>query len=101
YGYTPEAYTTSSPESRVDNGLVLCQIRSWLTGRRLVSIPFADHCDPLFNDEREQEAVMRALQQDVQHGRWKYLEIRPLTPTLQAPEDPAGPGTFCFHSLDL
>ena len=101
YGYTPVVYTTSPPESRVDNGLVLCQIRSWLTGRRLVSIPFADHCDPLFSDEGEQEAVMRALQQDVQHGRWKYLEIRPLTPRLQAPEDPAGPGTFCFHSLDL
>jgi CelD/BcsL family acetyltransferase involved in cellulose biosynthesis len=99
YRYTPVAYTTSPPESRVDNGLVLCEIRSWLTGRRLVSSPFADHCEPLFTDEAEQDAVMRVLQQDVRHGRWKYLEIRPLTRELH--EDPTDAGSFCFHSLDL
>lgn len=101
YGYTPVAYTTSPPEAPVGNGLVLCEIRSWLTGRRLVSVPFADHCEPLFTDLAAREAVMRALRQDVERGRWKYLEIRPLTRELQAPQDEAGPGSFCFHSLDL
>lgn len=101
YRYTPVAYTTSPPEIAVSNGLVVCEIRSWLTGRRLVSVPFADHCEPLFTNAVEREAVMRALRRDVECGAWKYLEIRPLTRELHTPQDEAGPGSFCFHNLDL
>jgi len=44
YGYQPTVFTTTGPESALDNGIVFCQVRSWLTGRRLVSLPFSDHC---------------------------------------------------------
>jgi hypothetical protein len=27
--------------------LVFCRVRSWLTGRRSISLPFSDHCEPL------------------------------------------------------
>jgi hypothetical protein len=44
YGYAPVAFTTSSPGHQIVNGLPFCQIPSWLSGRRLVSLPFSDHC---------------------------------------------------------
>jgi len=50
YGYEPLVITTSPPGERLTNGVVLCRISSWLTGTRLVSLPFADHCEPLLDD---------------------------------------------------
>src|SRR6266480_325738 len=47
YKYEPAAFTTSSSAGDLKNGLVFCHINSWLTGRRLVSLPFSDHCEPL------------------------------------------------------
>src|SRR5215213_892093 len=57
YGYTPVAYTTSAPGGNLHNAVVLCEVRSWLTGRRLVSIPFADHCEPLVAEPRDAAAL--------------------------------------------
>src|SRR5690348_9279174 len=42
YGYRPVAYTTSCPHSELENALVFCRVDSWLTGRRLVSLPFSE-----------------------------------------------------------
>ena len=42
-------YTTSPPSLPLSNGIVLCEINSWLTGRRMVSVPFSDHCEPLLD----------------------------------------------------
>ena len=47
YGYEPVVYTTSSPGSDLTNGIPFCRINSWLTGRRLVSLPFSDHCQQM------------------------------------------------------
>src|ERR1700676_4757136 len=41
YEYEPVAYTTTAPGAPLKNGWVFCRIRSWLTGRRLVSLPFS------------------------------------------------------------
>src|SRR6185295_8609350 len=47
YGYEPVAFTTSAPTEKLTNALLFCAVRSWLTGSRLVSLPFSDHCEPL------------------------------------------------------
>src|ERR1700721_1790470 len=36
YGYKPIVFTTSPPGSELKNGVLFCQVESWLTGRRLV-----------------------------------------------------------------
>src|SRR5438067_1875924 len=59
YGYEPVAYTTSPPCTMLDNGWVFCRVRSWLTGRRLVSLPFSDHCDPLVQESEHVEELSR------------------------------------------
>ena len=54
-------------------------VQSWLTGRRMVSLPFSDHCDPLVNDEIDLDQLLLALTRKMDGGRWKYFELRPLT----------------------
>src|SRR5437764_1903006 len=49
YGYEPVVYTTTPSGLDLTNALVFCRVESWLTGRRLVSLPFADHCEPLLD----------------------------------------------------
>src|ERR1700737_2885876 len=50
YGFQPVVYTTSPESSDLRNGVVFCEISSWLTGRRFVSLPFSDHCEPLVDE---------------------------------------------------
>jgi hypothetical protein len=99
YGYQPIVLTTSVRGDALTNGLVLCRVKSWLTGSRLVSLPFADHCDPLAsNPEELSDLLLRVGQYDV--GKWEYTEIRP---TLDQPEHTGfeKSATYWTHNLDL
>lgn len=78
YGYEPVAFTTSPPTSDLKNGFVFCRVRSWLTGHRLVSLPFSDHCEPLCDSLEELSFLVRYLQSTLDHQEWKYLEVRPI-----------------------
>ncbi len=44
--------TTCAPDAPLTDGVVFCEVDSWLTGRRLVSLPFSDHCEPLLQTTR-------------------------------------------------
>src|SRR3984893_16596959 len=46
YGYRPVVYATTRG-TQLEEAVVFCRIEIWLTGRRLVSLPFSDHCQPL------------------------------------------------------
>ena len=100
YGYTPVVYTTSPPSSPLSNGIVLCQINSWLTGRRMVSVPFSDHCEPLLDSPSAAAAIVEELKNAVDAGKWKYVELRP---TSELPAlDGAVKSPACYlHMLDL
>jgi hypothetical protein len=62
----------------LSNALVSCEIHSWVTGRRLVSLPFSDHCEPLADSSEEQESLLRAVADHASLNRWKYVELRPV-----------------------
>jgi lipid II:glycine glycyltransferase (peptidoglycan interpeptide bridge formation enzyme) len=101
YGYVPVALTLSLPGSPLENGLVFCEVRSPLTGKRLVSIPFSDHCEPLISDPEELELFVANLAERVEKHRWKYFELRPI---LHTPDDKRNLGisqNYYFHRLDL
>src|SRR4249920_2949505 len=53
YQYEPIAFTTSAPGGDLKNAIVFCKVKSWITGRRLVSLPFSDHCEPLVENPDE------------------------------------------------
>lgn len=96
YGFQPIAFTTTPSGRELADGLLVCRVASWLTGRRLVSVPFADHCDILAAPGARAELLQHvsALREP------KYVEIRPRAP------QPAPPGfgpsaAFRLHTLDL
>lgn len=100
YGYEPGLLTTAGLGEELTNGLPFCRIRSWLTGRRTVSLPFSDHCGVLAAGEEDAACLVAALQRDVVAGGARYVELRPLTP----PSDSLGwqpSERFCLHQLDL
>lgn len=77
YGYEPIVFSTSPPNEELKNGLAFCRVKSWLTGNRLVSLPFSDHCEPLCETAEELNFLLRNLQSVVGQERWKYAEMRP------------------------
>jgi CelD/BcsL family acetyltransferase involved in cellulose biosynthesis len=106
YGYEPVVITTSPPDAPLENGLVFCRINSWITGRRWVSLPFSDHCEPLVESSAQLRDLLAAIEPVMARERLRYLEVRP----LQAPGNDTSalcsglwqPGlTYCFHQLDL
>jgi GNAT acetyltransferase-like protein len=104
YGYKPVAFTTSPPTGELKNGIVFCLIDSWLTGCRLVSLPFSDHCEPLCDSTDDLNFLIRFLQTAVEHQEWKYLEIRPISFNLGQTD--GGTGflpcvTYFLHTIDL
>ncbi len=77
YGYESIAYTTSSPEEPLHDGLVFCRVESWLTGRRLVSLPFSDHCEPLLQRSGDLQGFLQNVREETEAKKWRYIEIRP------------------------
>ena len=77
YGYEPVAFTTSPPRSELKNGVVFCYVRSAITGARLVSLPFSDHCDPLVDGPQELATLCDPLLEQRRARGWSYIELRP------------------------
>lgn len=101
YGYTPVAFTTSLPAQELKNAILFCRVESWLTGRRLVSLPFSDHCEPLVDQFKDLSLFEAALDQQTRDNRMRYVEIRPRC-SFRDPVDFFHPHeSFCFHELDL
>lgn len=104
YGYEPLVVTTSDPNGALSNGILLCRVRSWMTGPRLVSLPFSDHCEPLVGDMLELELLIRFLKSNVERGRCRYLEMRPLRGLNSGVPERMhlnGNEAYCIHQLDL
>ena len=82
----------------MQDGFVLCEVESWLTGRRLVSLPFSDHCEPLIEGPAERDAFFTRLQRESQG--WRYIEVRPRF-SLGGVGSFQSTQTYSFHQLDL
>jgi Acetyltransferase (GNAT) domain len=101
YGCEPFAITSSAPGKDLENAIVSCRVRSWLTGNRLVALPFSDHCEPLANDPADVDELLAHLSSMRDQSRWKYAEIRPVS-YVPPPNLRFGTHiTYCLHRLDL
>ncbi len=101
YGYEPVVFTTSAPNEQMTNGIVFCRINSWLTGKRLVSLPFSDHCQPLVNSPQELESLLTEAKSYIKKCGQKYLELRPIDFQTSECIDLGRAEEFYFHSIDL
>lgn len=101
YGYEPLVYTTAAPQAELTDGLVFCRVRSRLTGKRMVSLPFSDHCEALVDNADDLDCLLDSLERESKSNGWKYIEMRPVSPL---PEHRAGFGTaqvYHLHRIDL
>jgi len=100
YGYDCLALTTAAPGQPLHDGLVACRVKSWLTGARIVSLPFADHCEPLVDSASSLAELIGALPERFHRPDWKYIELRPVEALATTPSF-VPCAQFCFHQLDL
>ncbi len=102
YGYQPIVYTTSSPGTRLRNGVVFCQIESWLTGRRLVSLPFSDYCEPLVDNPEDLQSIWDELTAERNRSKtWRYIEVRSITPLKADSKLFHSTYEYAIHRLNL
>src|SRR6185436_14410103 len=101
YGFQPVAFTTSAPGARLANALVFAAVRSRLTGRRLVSLPFSDHCDPLIESDDQLRDLCAAVSDEQRRASWKYVELRPADGGLAPGAGFRASENFALHRLDL
>ena len=101
YGYEPVAYTTSPPGTELRNGIVFCRVDSRLTGHRLVSLPFSDHCEPLLDDAADLRDFLLAMPQILQDEKVSYIEVRPLHTLAGITSVCQSTCTYYSHQLDL
>jgi len=57
-------------------GLPIFRVKSFLTGKRLVSIPFATLCDPLYYQESDLQAITKSAIQLGKRYKSSFIEIR-------------------------
>jgi len=100
YGYEPYVLTTAAEGEPLEDGIVVCRVSSWMTGTRLVSLPFSDHCDPLLGKPSDLGEFVSWLRAECDLQKWRYVELRPLL------DGGSGNGlqascSYWFHELDL
>jgi len=101
YGYECVVYTTSSAEEKLQDGVVFCRVESWVTGKRLVSLPFSDHCAPLVKSAKDLELLLNSLEEEGHRERWRYIEIRPLELVEKVGPIRNSSMMYTLHQLDL
>jgi len=100
YLYEPFVLTASAPGEDLDNGIAFCRIESFVTGRRAISLPFSDHCEPLVSAQEMLEPLLNSVTAYFRSENLRYIEMRPLT----SPQSMAcfrGFRQFWWHTVDL
>ena len=98
YHYRPFVLTSAPPNSQMEDGIVLCEIKSWITGWRAVSLPFSDHCEPLLQTVHDFPEMVGYVSANRKRYGWKFAEIRPLTEPCKTKELDE-PSHYGFMSL--
>jgi hypothetical protein len=97
YGYRP-VYLAMWKGSVMKALLPCMDVSSILTGKRGVSLPFTDHCEPMAADAAQFQELFQAMITIGKRRSWKHLELRGGETFLQN-EEPFE--YFYGHVLDL
>jgi len=103
YGFQPLLLTTAGPSEPITNGTPFCRIHSWMTGSRLVSVPFSDHCQPLSDPQEAVGATSEFLSRLLEWEHCNHVELRPIGADVSWLRQTgfAQSATFIHHTLDL
>lgn len=97
YGYSP-FYFAVRGENHLTALLPVMEVDSWVTGRRGVSLPFTDQCEPLAPDSASFQQLFDHALTCASNRHWKYVELRGGNRFLTSA--PASQ-RFYVHELDL
>lgn len=61
YGYLAFVFAVADPDGGIRAGVPMMEVNSPMTGRRWVSLPFTDHCAPLYRDPDALESLTDAV----------------------------------------
>lgn len=86
---------------QIHAGLPIYKVRSWLLGRRLVSVPFATVCDPLVLTLAEWDALAPELENERTRTGSQKLEIRAVLSPGTMPPSFGSKSLFRHHALLL
>jgi hypothetical protein len=75
YGYTP-MYFVLRESGRLRALLPMMEVDSRLTGRRGISLPFTDDCEPLCADTPSFRKIFYEVMRTADARDWKYIECR-------------------------
>lgn len=75
YGYKP-VYFVSTESGKLRSLLPLMEVKSTLTGKRAIALPFTDSCHPLCANPMDFKELFRNAIQLARLRGWKYLEFR-------------------------
>jgi hypothetical protein len=97
YGYTPLYFTVM--DSGVMKALLpVMEVSSFLTGKRGVSLPFTDYCEPLVPSDELFFALFDEVKRVGKSRGWKYIDLRMRNGILKREK----PSLFFHgHELDL
>ena len=63
-------------KNKIQAALPIFEVRSWITGRRLVSIPYATLCDPLVSTADEMGLLLKMVQKLSEKLKCSHVEVR-------------------------
>jgi CelD/BcsL family acetyltransferase involved in cellulose biosynthesis len=96
YGFRP-CYFVHEAEGQLRGLLPIMEVDSWLTGRRGISLPFTDECEPLGTDPRLVQELVQEAGNYAAKREWDHWELRGGTQTLGIPAAVA----FHGHTVEL
>lgn len=79
YGYVPYYFIIEDSDKKISAGCPFFLIKSWLTGNRLVCLPFTDYCNPLVDSGESLESLLSMVKDYI--GNRAVIQVRTVMTT--------------------
>ncbi|MBW2661165.1 MAG: peptidoglycan bridge formation glycyltransferase FemA/FemB family protein [Deltaproteobacteria bacterium] len=97
YQYQP-LYISMLNHGKIQECLPIMEVRSILTGKRGISLPFTDYCEPILSNNGLWDKIFRIVVKIGKEKGWRYIELRDIK-FLPAHIPPFV--SYYGHTLDL
>ena len=75
YGYVPHSLIALDETKQILAYLPLLEVSSWLTGHRVIGLPFSDFCAPILSTNINMSDFIQSLQAWRRERKWPYITI--------------------------
>ncbi len=86
YKFTPNYFWVTGNDG-LTTILPAMFVTSWITGKRIVSLPFSDYCPPLFSDDSSKSLILNKILEYCKIENLKFIEFRTLDSNFPSPNE--------------